>query len=179
MLIEGGESLERLALVSRMAFDKTGTLTTGKLELGDVVPLDDRSAADVLRYAAAAERPSEHLIAKAILRAASDQAIDLPIVHDFLALPGAGVSAGLNVGDGGRIERLVVGNRRLMREQDIPVPAEVVRSDRAVGSHAQTVLLVSVDGRIAGVLGVRDTLRPEAARVVRELRRWESTRSHC
>jgi Cu+-exporting ATPase len=164
VLIKGGASLERLAGVTAFAFDKTGTLTEGRLELGDVVPLGDASAEELLRAAAAAEQPSEHPLARLVVREAAARGLTLQAVDEFEALPGSGVRARL--GDVG----LLVGNPRLIQEQGVVLDEAALSALARLGAAGQTVLLVVRDGRLLGLLGARDRLRSEAAGVVQELR---------
>jgi Cu+-exporting ATPase len=164
VLIKGGSALERLATVKAFAFDKTGTLTEGKLELGDVVPLDGLTAEDVLRAAAAAEQGSEHVLARLILSEASARGITPEAVNDFQAQPGAGVIAHSPTGV------LVVGTRRLMEEQGIAVNAAAQAALEQFDASGQTALLVARNGSILGVVGARDRIRPQAAGVLAELR---------
>ena len=89
VLIKGGSALERLARVNAFAFDKTGTLTEGRLEIGEVVPLEGVSADDVLRVAAAAERRSEHLLARLILAEAARRGLDAGGGRGFRPIPAA------------------------------------------------------------------------------------------
>jgi len=175
VLTTGGAAIERLATVTRFAFDKTGTLTEGKLELGDCIPLSDHDASDVLRWAALAEQSSEHLIARVLVQATVEQNISLEPVEDFQALPGAGVVARVGSEASSASDStsctIVVGNRRLMVERNVPVASEADAAIERLEHGAQTPLLVCVDGRIVGVVGVRDTVRAEAADVIAELRR--------
>ncbi|MFO0851606.1 MAG: cation-translocating P-type ATPase [Gemmataceae bacterium] len=159
VLVKGGAALERLAAVTGFAFDKTGTLTEGRLELGDVVAFGPD---DPLLLAAAAEQGSEHPIARAILTAARDSGLSLPPATGFQAHPGAGVTTTV---DGSRV---IVGTRRFLEQQgtNVTADAELARLD----ADGQTALLVAQDGRLIGVIGVRDRLRPEAAGVLAELR---------
>ncbi|HEV3003552.1 MAG TPA: cation-translocating P-type ATPase family protein [Pirellulales bacterium] len=166
VLIKGGAALERLATVRRIAFDKTGTLTTGQLEVADCLPLGGHTENEVLQTAAAAEQSSEHLIARVLVAAAKSGGLALPALADFEALPGAGIAARL-LDSGGQV---VVGNRRLMGERDIDVADEVETAISRLEQAGQTPILVAMDGRIAGAIGIRDRLRPEALRVVGELR---------
>ena len=168
VLIKGGAALERLAMVRRIAFDKTGTLTTGKLEVGDCLPLGDRSADEVLQAAAAAEQVSEHLIARVLVAAARSRGLVLPGVTDFEALPGAGVAGRLLETGAGR--RVLVGNRRLMCDRDVDLAGDVDEIIARLEAAGQTPLLVAIDGKVAGAIGVRDSVRPEAAGVLNELR---------
>lgn len=163
VLIKGGSALERLASVTAFAFDKTGTLTEGKLQLGDVVAL--RGTADELLTAAAtAEQRSEHPLARLLVREAAARNLALPEVADFRAHPGAGVSATAN-GDA-----LLVGTRRLLEEQGVPVPPDAVAALEQLDSTGQTSLLVVRAGAVLGAIGARDALRPEAAQVLADLR---------
>ncbi len=175
VLTTGGAAIERLATVTRFAFDKTGTLTEGKLELGECIPLGDHDAKEILRFAASAEQSSEHLIAGVLVQAATDQNIPLEPVEDFQALPGAGVFASVPSGASPHSDSttcaVLVGNRRLMVERDIPVASEADAAIERLEQAAQTPLLVCVDEQIIGAVGVRDTVRTEAADVIAELRK--------
>ncbi len=164
VLIKGGEYLEALGGVCAMAFDKTGTLTYGRLEVTDVVPMSGDTNEDLLGLAAVVEARSEHPIAKAIvarvgtsaLQNASDGGAE---VTDFRARPGRGVVARV---DGTEVR---VGTLELF--PDLPVPDRMLELER----QGKTVVLVGRDGRVAGLIALADTLRPEAPEVLRQLRR--------
>ena len=164
---QGGAALERLARADAFAFDKTGTLTEGRPELGDVVAFsqDDH---DLLRIAAAVERPSEHPLARLLVAEAGYRGIELPDVDDFRAHPGAGVSATIRDDRGPR--PVLVGNLRLVREHGIEIPAEVEEALKSLDEDGQTALLVVVDGRVVGAIGARDRVRPEAHDVIHDLK---------
>jgi len=164
VLIKGGSALERLAGVTAFAFDKTGTLTEGKLELGDVVPLAGTTSEQLLRTAATAEQRSEHPLARLILREAAARGLEAPPADEFQAHPGAGVTA---TAAGAAI---VVGTRRLVEECGVVLPPEAVSALERLDEAGQTSLVVARDGGVLGVLGARDTLRPEAAQVLADLR---------
>src|SRR5262245_8849765 len=176
VLIKGGAALERLAEVNAFAFDKTGTLTEGRLELGDVLPLQGVTAEELLRAAATAEQRSEHPLARLLLASVSGEwgvgggeqqpeartslptpHSPLPTVDDFRAHPGGGVTART----GGHT--LVVGTRRLLEEQGIAVPPEARALLEQLDASGQTALLVARDGALLGAVGARDRVRPEAA----------------
>ncbi len=182
VLIKGGSALERLAGVTAFAFDKTGTLTEGRLELGDVIGLNGVPADELLRAAATAEQRSEHPIARLILQEAAARGLSPDAVEEFLAHPGAGVTAKVRETTSkpgpdsvlstqySVLSTLVVGTRRLLEEQGIAIPPEgQVALDR-LDATGQTGLLVARDGVVLGVLGARDRIRPEAAGVLAELR---------
>ncbi|HEX8199772.1 MAG TPA: cation-translocating P-type ATPase, partial [Isosphaeraceae bacterium] len=168
VLVKGGAALERLARVDALAFDKTGTLTQGQPELGDRFALEPWTAEGLLRLAAAAERPSEHPLARLLVAEATGAGMTIPPVEEFRAHPGAGVSA--RVRDDGGEHAVLVGNLRLVRELGVAVPAEVEAALQGLEDAGQTSLLVAVDGRVAGALGARDRVRPEAHDVVHDLK---------
>ena len=207
VVVKGSVALERLASVDTFAFDKTGTLTRGELALGDVVtfpaPLSLPGKTELLRVAAIAERPSEHLLARLIVREAHARNMVIPAIDDFVAHPGAGVVARVratvlgpwaypvsadatrSVGDvrsqaepGNEapapphelMRRVIVGNRRLMDEQGVAVPAEAERVLGELHESGQTVLLVAVDDTLLGAIGVRDAVRAESRDVLAQLR---------
>lgn len=164
VLIKGGSALERLAEVTAFAFDKTGTITEGKLELGDVYPVEGIAPDDLLRWAASAEQRSEHPVARVILDEAYKRQLPLDAILDFQAHPGAGVTAQTATGN------LLVGTRRLLEEQGVPIFDQVFTFLEQLDATGQTALLVAKDGVVVGALGARDRVRPEAAGVLEDLR---------
>jgi Cu+-exporting ATPase len=162
--LKGGSALERLAAVDAMAFDKTGTLTTGRMQIGEIIPLvENLTADDLLRLSATCEQRSEHLLGQLVVEEARRRNLVLAPVDDFAAHPGAGVVASL----GNNV--LIVGNRRLMQEQGIALSERVDSELTRLDAAGQTSLLVARNGQIIGLLGARDTVRPEALPVLREL----------
>jgi Cu+-exporting ATPase len=95
VVIKGSIALERLAGIDTVAFDKTGTLTRGELQLGDVAVGEGLDATELLRLAAAAEKPSEHVLARVIVREAEGRNSVVPTAANFVSLPGLGVAAQL------------------------------------------------------------------------------------
>ena len=161
LLIKGGEALQRAGDVNTVVLDKTGTVTEGTPALVSVMSLGSHGKAEVLAYAAALERHSEHPIAAAITHAAHETAHTLS-VREFKSLTGAGVTGKVDHHD------VAVGNVRLMRE--IGVSGEVGRrTPESVRQGAASELYVAIDHRIAGVLVVADSLRPTSRDAVREL----------
>jgi P-type Cu+ transporter len=167
VLIKGGSALERLAQVKAIAFDKTGTLTEGRLQLGDVIGFRGVSRSELLRVAATAEQKSEHPLGKVILTAAAAEQLALEPLADFVAHPGAGVTA-RTVGTPGMT--ITVGTRRLLDEKKIAIPAPAITLLDKLDATGQTPLLIALEDVVIGVIGARDTVRPEAADVITELR---------
>ncbi len=163
VLVKGGAALERLAAVTAFAFDKTGTLTTGKLDLGDLRPVAGVSPDELLSAAATAEARSEHPVAAPIVAAARVRNLDVAEVTAFAAVPGLGVRA---TTAGGVIR---AGSGRFLEGEGVSVPADAAGWLAGLAAAGQSGLLVARDGVLLGAVGVRDTLRPEAAGVLSEL----------
>ena len=164
ILVKGQDALEASGTITTVVLDKTGTLTTGSMTAHQLIPATGVSEGELLAAAAAIERGSEHIIARAILTAAADQGLELEPVTGFTAHPGHG-AAGLLHG-----EQVLVGNRAFLLEHAITVPAETARA--ATGGDdqvAETAVLVARDGRYLGRIGLRDTIKPDARTAVRAL----------
>ncbi len=165
ILVKRGLALERLASVTRFVFDKTGTLTTAQLSVGSVMPIQQgMTEAELLRWAASAESQSEHPIAQALLHSAREQQIELYPASDFAAKPGAGLTAQCQG------ETIHIGTERYLFEQGIAWGTNVTETLNTLDQQGQTALLVARGNDLIGVIGVWDTIRPEAAAVVQELR---------
>lgn len=149
LLIKGGKYIELLARADVLLLDKTGTLTLGQPHITEVIPLNGMSAADILSLAASAERYSEHPLAEAVRAAARAQNLALAEPSHFEAVPGMGVRVKL---DGSLIS---VGNRRMTpAATSLPLVSELE-------AQGKSLLFLSRDDQLAGVLAAADTLRPE------------------
>ena len=169
VLVKGGAHLERLAAVRVVAFDKTGTLTKGELRVTDVLPLGATRADELLRYAAAVESRSEHPVAKAIVAHARGSGISVSAAAQCVSVPGMGAEG--DVGDA----RVVIGNERLLQARAIDVAADVAGLVR-VRDEGKSVVLVAVNGALAGGLALADRPRDTARGAIGLLReqgvRW-------
>jgi Cu+-exporting ATPase len=144
--------------------DKTGTLTVGKPRLERVDAVPGFGLPEVLGLAAAIERASEHPLADAIVAGAREQGVSLVKASEFRAIPGQGV---VGVVDG---RRVVLGNRRLLEAEGVPSHSLLERVERLRG-EGQSVVVLAVDGKVAGLLGVVDPVKqttPEAIGALRE-----------
>jgi len=165
ILLRGGDVLERLAAVDELWLDKTGTLTRGRPALRELWPLDGGDPVPLLRLAAAVERRSEHHVGRAI--AAAERALPAapePAVEGFRALPGRGVEAQVE----GRWVRL--GNRALLAEAGLALPAEADARAREREERGETVVFLADGVRVAALLSVADAEREEAAEALSRLR---------
>jgi len=164
ILIRGGEALEIAHRITAVVLDKTGTLTQGAPAVTDVLPAEGFDETTLLRLGGAAERGSEHPVGEAIVARARSSGITLGDAATFEAVPGQGIEATVE----GR--QILVGNTALMSRHGIAVGALDARAnDLAAGG--KTPMLVAVDGRAAGVIGVADTLRQHSRDVVAALHR--------
>lgn len=166
ILIKGGEFLETAARVDVVAVDKTGTLTKGRPHLTDLVPLDPAMPSEeLLAWAARAEAGSEHPLAQAIVDAAAQAGMRVGVPDATEPVPGKGIAV---EAEGSRI---LVGNLALLEQHGIPDAEDAARFARELAEAGRTPMIVAVDGRVAGVVGVADEVRPDAARMVRRLHR--------
>ena len=158
VLVKSAVVMERLGQVDAVALDKTGTLTEGTPRVTEVRPLPGAGLDEdaLLRLAAAAERPSEHPLARAVVDAAHARGLSLPDAEGFSSAPGLGVRATVD----GREVRVGAPARLL---QDSPDGYGLVAEVEASGRTAVAVL---ADGRAVGVLGLADRLRPDAAEAI-------------
>ncbi|MFF9410820.1 heavy metal translocating P-type ATPase [Streptomyces anandii] len=164
VLVKSAVVMEQLGQVDAVALDKTGTLTEGTPRVTDVRPLDSSGLDEdaLLRYAAAAEHPSEHPLARAIVDAARSRNLDIPLVEDFTSAPGVGVIATVE----GRA--VAVGSPARLTDGRTGHPAAAVAA--RLEDEGRTAVLVEVEGAPVGVLGVADRLREEAAAAVTALK---------
>jgi len=163
ILIRGAEVLERAQQLTTIVFDKTGTLTRGEPRVTDVVALGSEPESEILRLAAAIESGSEHPLGEAIVRAAQHRALELPKIARFEAIPGHGIRGEI----AGR--KVLLGNRRLFERENIARAAAEQAMLRLEG-EGKTAMLVGVEGALAGIIAVADTLKPEAREAVGALR---------
>ncbi len=163
VLIKNAEALERLEKVDTLVIDKTGTLTEGRPAVIAIHTAQGFAELDLLRLAAGLERASEHPLAEAVVRAALDRGLVLAEPQGFDSPVGKGVTGSVE----GR--RLTIGSDRFLTEAGVDIgplrtAAETLRGEGATG------ILVAVDGALAGLFGIADPVKPDAAEVVAELR---------
>jgi len=164
ILIKGGEALERAHQLDVVVLDKTGTLTKGEPEVTDVLALEQFSEEEVLSFASSAESSSEHPLADAILKGAKERDVEWKEADSFEALPGRGIRADVD----GR--SVLLGNRKLMRDCGIEISG-IEEDVQRLELDGKTVMILAVDGSIAGVLAVADTLKENSALAMEELRK--------
>ena len=163
VLFRGGEALQAARLLDVLVLDKTGTITHGTPALTDVIAAAGFEERDVLAAAAAVEQSSEHPLARAIVDGATRQGLEISQPERFSAIPGHGIEADL----GGRA--VLVGNRKLMSDRGVAVDA----LDEQAGSLAadgKTPMYLAIDGLIAGLVAVADTIKPDSVAAINYLK---------
>ena len=164
ILIKGPEVLESTRTIDTVVLDKTGTVTTGRMTLLDVIPAEGEDATWVLRLAGAVEDGSEHPIAQAIAKGATERVGSLPPVDDFTNVEGLGVH--------GVVEQhaVVVGRTRLLSDWSQPLPDELSAAKAAAESSGRTAVVVGIDGAVRGLLVVADAVKETSAEAIAQLR---------
>ncbi|HVY33509.1 MAG TPA: heavy metal translocating P-type ATPase [Caulobacteraceae bacterium] len=163
VLIKNAEALERLEKIDTLVVDKTGTLTEGRPAVTAIAVTSGFEETELLRLAASLERGSEHPLADAILRAAKERNLPLSEAQDFDSPVGKGV---LGTVDG---KRLVLGGARLMTEQDVDMAPLESQAER-LRAEGTTAIFATIDGKLAGVLGIADPIKASTPEAVKALK---------
>jgi len=162
ILIKSSEALENVNKITTVVFDKTGTLTKGKPQVTDIIPTDDLSDKEILKYAAIAEKKSEHPLAEAIIKKSEEENIEIPEPESFEALLGFGIAAK----HGNRA--ILFGNRNLMKKNGIDVEKF---EERVFGleNEGKTVMMLALNEEVVGLVAVADTLKEFSKEAVLKL----------
>ncbi|HKI75627.1 MAG TPA: heavy metal translocating P-type ATPase [Candidatus Bathyarchaeia archaeon] len=164
ILIKGGDQLEEAGKINTIIFDKTGTLTKGQPSVTDIVPIGKLTEIQILSYAGAVEKGSEHPLAEAVVNAAQSKRIELCDPSDFEALPGLGVKATIEG------HEVLLGNLELMSKFSVPVGAYSERIGD-LQDQGKTISLLAVDRQPAAMIGLADTVKESSAPTVKALKR--------
>ena len=164
VLIKSGEALETTHNLDTIVFDKTGTLTEGKPIVTDILVTPLITKENLLYYAASGETGSEHPLGEAIVQKSKEENMTLAKPDHFEAILGHGIRVEIEGKD------MYIGNRILMLEQKIDLSSMEKESDR-LADEGKTPMYLSVDGELAGIIAVADTLKENSMKAVKELRR--------
>jgi len=163
VLVKNAEALERLEKIDTVVVDKTGTLTEGKPRLVALVAADGSSEDELVALAAGLERGSEHPLAAAIVAGAAERGIQPASIDGFQSATGQGVSGS----SGGR--RVMLGNAKLFAAEGIDLAPWAARIEK-LREAGQTVVYLGAGGRIVGLIGVADPIKPSTPEAIRLLR---------
>jgi Cu+-exporting ATPase len=166
VLIKSGESLETAHKIQTVVLDKTGTITEGKPVLTDVIAVTEMSETDLLRFAASAERRSEHPLGEAIVKAANERGLQLIDATDFKAVTGHGIATRLDS------HRLLIGNEKLMRENGVAIDAVRTQAEELT-AKGKTLMYLAIDGKLAGLFALADEIKPEAKASIAALQQMD------
>jgi len=155
VLVKNGTAMEQMGKIDVVAFDKTGTLTLGEPSLKETISLNGIQPDELLSLVASAERSSEHPLGKAIVHAAQKRNLNTSFSKSFEAIPGHGIKAEVQ----GR--EIVIGSR-MLTAKEISAPASTQDQIAILETEGNTVLPVAVDGAIAGLMVISDSVRPES-----------------
>ncbi|TMI59966.1 heavy metal translocating P-type ATPase [Candidatus Bathyarchaeota archaeon] len=164
ILIKGGDQLEEAGKIKTIIFDKTGTLTKGQPSVTDIVPIGKLTEIQILGYAGAVEKGSEHPLATAVVNAAQDKRIELSEPSGFEALPGLGVTATV------RGHEVLLGNLEFMRKFSVPVEAYSERMAE-LQDQGKTISLLALDRQPVGLIGLADTVKESSAPTIKALKK--------
>jgi Cu+-exporting ATPase len=164
ILIKDAESLEIANKINTVVFDKTGTLTKGKPEVTDIVPLNKTEKDELVKLAASIEKGSEHSLAEAIVTYAQEHKLVLHPVIKFQAIAGHGVEGVIGS------KKVFFGNMRLMDREKIDYK-DVTEKTSQLESEGKTVMMLAVDGKLAGLVAVADTIKDTAKEGVAALKK--------
>jgi len=164
ILIKGGDQLEEASKINTIVFDKTGTLTKGQPSVTDIVPIGKLTEIQILSYAGAVEKGSEHPLAAAVVNAARGMRIELSDPSGFEALPGLGVKATV------RGHEVLLGNLELMGKFSVPVEAYSERMAE-LQDQGKTISLLALDRQPVGLIGLADTVKESSAPTIKALKK--------
>lgn len=162
ILIKSGQALEAAYQLDAVVLDKTGTITAGRPSLTDLEVFGNLPRAELLRLVASGEQHSEHPLARALLAAAEEEGVILSPVSDFQSISGRGLRA--------RVEErtILIGNEALMADYQVDA-SQAQQRLRALSHQGKTVMLLAVDGCLAGLLAVADTIKENSPAAIRQL----------
>lgn len=162
VLIKSGGALESTHKISTIVFDKTGTITEGKPVVTDIVTAGGIGEEQLLTLAASAEKGSEHPLGEAIVRAADEKRLSLLQTDFFDAITGQGLEVTVDDKD------LLLGNRKLMDENDVDLGELAATSDR-LAAEGKTPMYIAVEEEIAGIIAVADTVKESSFKAIEKL----------
>ena len=165
ILFKNAKSLQLAQKIQTIIFDKTGTLTKGKPEVTNVFAIDKNKEKDILKFAAIAEKRSEHPLAEAIVNKAKREKIRIEEPKKFNSITGKGVEAFY------KKNKILLGNRKLMQENKISISAE--GNIKKLEEQGKTVMLVAVNNNLIGLVAVADTLKEYSKEAIKQLHKMD------
>lgn len=162
ILIKGGEYLETSYKINALVLDKTGTITKGEPEVTDIVKFNNMDEKEILRIASVTEKKSEHPLGAAIFEKGKKELDEIADPESFEAIPGHGIHSMVDGKD------IYIGNRKLMQDKGIDISEVEVEVER-LEHEGKTAMLISSEGKIAGIIAVADTVKEHSKDAIKEL----------
>ncbi len=162
VLIRSAEALERFYKIDTLLLDKTGTLTQGTPRVTDIIAVSPYSQEEVLRLAAVVEHNSEHPLGEAVVKEALERKLEMSPPSDFNAIPGRGAEASVAG------KKLLLGNLKLIKGRKLSL-GELEEKANDLWTKGKTVMFLGVDGEVVGIIGLADTVKPNAKEMVAKL----------
>ena len=163
ILFKTAVSLEEAGKVDIVALDKTGTITTGQPKVTDIFPADGISEKELLEAAFALEKKSEHPLAKAIVEYGNEKNFTVPVVEDFQAVPGNGLTGTLN-------NKTLIGGNLLFIEKSLSISEKIKHSAEQLASAGKTPLFFAKENRLLGMIAVADVTKEDSPQAIKELK---------
>ena len=164
ILIRGAEALEIAHRLNTIVLDKTGTLTKGEPSVTDIIESEKFTKKEILTFAASAEKGSEHPLGEAIVKRAREEDLNLLVAKDFEAIAGQGIEATLDS------KRILLGNLRLMEGRKVILNGLLEKAEQ-LSNEGKTPMFLVVEGEVAGIIAVADTLKENSKKAVEVLHR--------
>ena len=162
-MVKTSETLENAHKVKTICFDKTGTLTKGELSISKIYNYSNIEENEILKNVASIENKSEHPIARAIVKKAQEEKIELEEIKEFKAIPGFGVEGITKKG-----EKYLIGNKKLMVENNIKISNE--QDEKDLVNQGNSILFVSLNNELIALIGVKDILKENVVDVIKKLK---------
>ena len=163
ILVKSSESLENAHKIRTICFDKTGTLTKGTLSISKIYNYSNMEEKELINKVASMEKKSEHPIARAIVAVAENEKLEA--VNDFKAIPGYGIEGSIEN------DKYIIGNRKLMEQQNIEVPEESEKDEQALVEDGNSILFVAINGKLESLIGVKDIVKEGINNTIEKLKK--------
>ena len=163
ILFKTAVSLEEAGKVDIVALDKTGTITNGQPKVTDIFPADGISEKELLESAFALEKKSEHPLAKAIIEYGEEKNFTVPVIEDFKAVPGNGLTGRLN-------KNTLIGGNLLFIEKSLSISKEIKHRAEQLASDGKTPLFFAKNNQFLGIIAVADVIKEDSPQAIRELK---------
>ena len=163
ILFKTAVSLEEAGKVDIVALDKTGTITTGQPKVTDILSVDGISEQELLETAFSLEKKSEHPLAKAIVEYGDEKKFTVPVVEDFQAVPGNGLTGTLN-------NKTLIGGNLLFIEKSLSISEKIKHSAEQLASAGKTPLFFAKENRLLGMIAVADVIKEDSPQAIKELK---------